>query len=112
MFCALAEFFLFLLHLTNVNTGLGLLRCGGAGWAAAHAGSCAREGGSWASCCALLGQKEMEPTQAKGKAFFFLFKKGLNQSFQHIYKQKFDLLIWGYFKNCFLSYFWKQNIFS
>jgi len=45
----------------------------------------ARErGGSWASCCALLGQKEMEPTQAKGKAFF-LFKKDLNQNFQHLY---------------------------
>jgi len=73
----------------------------------------AREtGGSWASCCALLGQKEMEPIQAKGKAFFFLFKKGLNQNFQHLYKPKFDLLIWDYFKNCFLSYFWKQNIFS
>ena len=71
------------------SPGSGKARAQGAGPAAVLGlGPRGRAGGSEG-----LGQKERVPAQKKGKAFFFLFKKGLNQICQHLYKLKFNFLI-------------------
>jgi len=44
--------------------------------------------------------------------FFSFYSKGFKPNFQHLYKPKFNLLILGYFKNCFLYFFLEtKNIF-
>ena len=70
------------------GAGLGLLACGGAGWAAAHAGSCAREGGGRLG----LGQKR-EGKDRKRNIFSFCKTEILNyfvNQFPNYFQTKFQ----------------------